>query len=149
MTLIKFKNDNSGKYAERMPYFSEFFNDFFDNMMTSDFRRSSTPAVNILEDDENFTVEVAAPGLSKEDFKVKVDNEILSISAEKKEEKNEKDQRYTRREFSYMSFSRTFNLPEIVDAEKVNAHYENGIMRITLPKKEEAKPKPAREIRVS
>lgn len=149
MTLIKFKNEPVSKYVERTPYFSELFNDFFDGMLTSDFRRTSTPAVNILESDQNFKLEVAAPGLDKNDFKINVDNDMLSISAEKKSEAHENNKSYTRKEFSYMSFKRSFNLPDLVDVENIQANYENGIMNITLPKKEEAKPKPIREIKVS
>ncbi|HKR05488.1 MAG TPA: Hsp20/alpha crystallin family protein [Bacteroidia bacterium] len=149
MTLLKFKNDQPVKYTERMPYFNEMFNDFFDGLLTSDFRRTSTPAVNIIENDDNFTLEIAAPGLAKEDFKINVDNDLLSISAEKKNEANEKNSRFTRKEFSYVSFKRSFNLPEIVDAESIHAVYANGVMALTLPKKEEAKPKPVREIKIS
>lgn len=149
MTLIKLKNDSAPKYADKMPYFNEMFNDFFDGLLSSDFRRTSTPAVNIIEDDDNFKLEVAAPGLAKDDFKINVDNDLLSISAEKKNETNEKNSRYTRKEFSYVSFKRSFNLPEIVDANSINANYENGVMTLTLPKREEAKPKPAREIKIS
>ena len=149
MTLLKFKNGQPVKYTERTPYFSDLFNDFFDGMLTSDFRRTSTPAVNILENDDSFKLEVAAPGLTKEDFKINVDNELLSISAEKKNETNEKNGRYSRKEFSYVSFKRSFNLPDMVDAENINAAYENGVMTLTIPKKEEARPKPAREIKIS
>ncbi len=149
MTLIKFKNQPAVKNADRMPYFSEMFNDIFDGMLSSDFRRASTPAINIIDNDDNFKLEVAAPGLTKEDFKINVDNDLLTISAEKKNETNEKNSRYTRKEFSYVSFTRSFNLPEMVDAEKINASYENGVMALTLPKREEAKPKPAREIKVA
>jgi HSP20 family protein len=149
MTLIKLKNDVAPKYAQKTPYFNDLFNDFFDGMLTSDFRRTSTPAVNIIENDDNFKLEVAAPGLTKEDFKINVEDDMLSVSAEKKNEINEKNSRYTRKEFSYVSFKRSFSLPEIVDVDHVNANYENGVMTLTLPKKEEAKPKPAREIKIS
>ncbi|MFI5218903.1 MAG: Hsp20/alpha crystallin family protein [Bacteroidia bacterium] len=149
MTLIKFKKDPVSKYVDRIPYFSEMFNDLFDGMLTRDFRSTSTPAVNIIDNDENFMLEVAAPGLQKEDFKISVDNDMLSISAEKKNEVNEKNNRYTRKEFSYVSFTRSFNLPEFVDADNIAANYESGVMTLTLPKKEEAKPKPSREIKVS
>lgn len=149
MTLIKFKKDNGAeRYMERFPQFSEMFNDFF-NTWPVDARRNTVPAVNISETDENFKIEVAAPGMSKEDFKLSVDNDMLTISAERKEEKDEKDTRYTRKEFSYVSFSRSFNMPEVVDSEKIGAAYQNGVMTITLPKKEEAKPRPPREIKVS
>lgn len=149
MTLIKFKKDNgTERYMERFPHFAEMFNDFF-NTWPMDSRRNTVPAVNISETGENFRIEVAAPGMEKEDFKISVDNDLLTISAEKKDEKDEKNARYTRKEFSYVSFSRTFNMPEIVDADKIEAAYHNGVMTITLPKKEEAKPRPPKEIKVN
>jgi HSP20 family protein len=92
---------------------------------------------------------MAAPGLTKEDFKINVENDVLTVSNEKKTETSEKNEKYTRKEFSYSSFLRSFTLPEIVDMEKINAGYENGILTLTLPKKEEAKPKSPREIKIS
>ncbi|MCC6383897.1 MAG: Hsp20/alpha crystallin family protein [Bacteroidia bacterium] len=124
------------------------FSDFF-NTWPGDSRRQSVPAVNISETDENFRIEVAAPGMNKEDFKISVENDLLTISAEKKEEKSDKNERFTRQEFSYVSFSRSFNMPEMVDTEKINASYNNGVMVIILPKQEEAKPKPVREIKIA
>src|SRR6187399_3512197 len=114
MTLLKFKNDSPAKYTESVPYFNEMFNDIFDGLMTGNFHKTSTPAVNIIENDDNFMLEVAAPGLKKDDFKINVDNDLLSISAEKKNEANSMNSRYTRKEFSYISFKRLFNLPELV-----------------------------------
>lgn len=149
MTLIKFKKDNGVKYTERMPVFSELFNEFFDNMFVPEIRRSTVPAVNIIETNDHFQLEVAAPGLAKEDFKINIEDDVLTVSAEKKNESQENNKQYSRKEFSYVSFRRSFNLPEVIDSEKVQATYENGIMSIVLPKKEEAKPKPAREIKVS
>ncbi len=152
MTLIKVKKENGmERYAERFPYFSEFFNDFFNtwNSWVMDTRRMNMPAVNILETDEHFKIEVAAPGMNKEDFKIQVDNDLLTISAERKDEKSEKDARYTRQEFNFVSFSRSFTMPEIVDAEKIAASYQNGVMTITLPKKEEVRPRPPREIKIA
>jgi HSP20 family protein len=111
---------------------------------------TTLPAVNIRETVENFEVEMAAPGMSKEDFKVELDGNMLTITSEKKSEHQEKDgKRYTRREFSYQSFQRSFQLPkEVVDAEKIEAKYENGVLRLLIPKKEEAKPKPAKMIEI-
>lgn len=149
MTLIKFKNEPVRRHTDNMPYFSELFHDFFDNMLSNDSRKNAAPAVNISENDNNFKLEVAAPGLSKGDLKISVDKDVLSVSAERKNETNEKNERYTRKEFSYVSFNRSFNLPEFVDSENITATYENGIMKVILPKKEEAKPKPSREIKVS
>lgn len=106
------------------------------------------PAVNIVERDDAFAIEVAAPGLAKEDFKIEVENDLLTISFEKKAEKEEKG-RYTKREFSYTSFSRSFTLPEgVVDADAIDARYENGVLHLNLPKREEVKPKPKRTIAI-
>ncbi|MFC4873904.1 Hsp20/alpha crystallin family protein [Negadavirga shengliensis] len=112
---------------------------------------STLPAVNVKENENRFQIEVAAPGLKKEDFKINFDNGRLTISSEKKTEREEKDgDRTTRREFSYQSFQRSFSIPEnTIDADKIMANYQDGILHITLPKREEAKPKPAREIKIS
>ena len=92
---------------------------------------------------------MAAPGLTKDDFKINIENELLTVSAEKKSEQNEKTEKYTRKEFSLTSFKRSFTLPDFADVEKIAASYENGIMALVIPKKEEAKPKPVREIRIA
>ena len=150
MTLIKFKNDVPVRNRERMPMWSDLINDLFENVVsTPDPKRATVPAVNIVETDENYRLEVAAPGLKKEDFKVSLENDILTISTEKKSEAVEKNEKYTRKEFSYSSFLRSFTLPEIVNTESINATYEHGIMTLVLPKKEEAKPKAPREIKIS
>ncbi|MFQ5448729.1 MAG: Hsp20/alpha crystallin family protein, partial [Saprospiraceae bacterium] len=94
-----------------------------------------------------FSIEVAAPGLAKKDFNVKVENEMLVISASHESQKEEKG-KYTRREFSCMSFQRSFILPDSVDAAAINAKYENGILKVALPKKAEAKPLPAKTIKI-
>lgn len=149
MTLIKFKNEPASRMMDRSPLmFNELFNDFFDNVLNNNVQRFTSPAVNITETDDNFKLSLAAPGLAKEDFKISIDNDLLSISAEKKEEKNSSGEKFTRKEFSFSSFKRSFSLPEHVDAEKVTAGYENGVMILVLPKREEAKPKPAREIKI-
>lgn len=145
MTLVKRTNG-------LFPNVPSFFDDFFvkDLMGWSNANNAygaSLPAVNIRQDENSFEVEVAAPGLSKEDFKVQVENDVLTISSEKENENQ--DRGYTRREFGYGSFKRTFTLPENqVDVEKVNASYNNGILHILLPKREEVKPKPARTIKI-
>lgn len=148
MTLIKFKNENPVLGRNRVPYFNDLFNDLFENVITTDFRKNTLPNVNIRETADRYILEMAAPGLEKEDFKVNLENEVLTVSAEKKSESDEKNEKYTRKEFSYSSFRRSFTLPEMVEAEKINARYENGIMMIDLPKKEEAKPKGPREIKI-
>ncbi len=113
--------------------------------------KTTLPAVNIIESDNEYQIEVAAPGMKKEDFKIDLDNNWLTISSEKKsEKKEEKKGNYTRREFSYQSFQRSFTIPEYeVDGDKISAKYCDGVLCINLPKREEAKPKPAREIKIS
>ncbi|GAB4197296.1 MAG: Hsp20/alpha crystallin family protein [Thermoflexibacter sp.] len=131
----------------------QFFNNEFFDWSNRNFSVTNTtlPAVNIKEDNDKFQVEVAAPGLKKEDFKVEVNHNVLSISSEKREEKTEGQEggTYTRREFSYQSFVRSFSLPESVDADKIEASYNDGVLVLNIPKKEEAKPKPARVIQIA
>lgn len=128
----------------------EFFGrDLLDNIFPAQ-TGISMPAVNVIDSNEEFRIEVAAPGLEKNDFKVDLDNRMLTISCEKeqKQEDNGND-RFMRREFSYTSFRRTFSLPEGVDAEKVKANHKNGVLYIHIPKKEEAKQKPPKQISIS
>lgn len=102
---------------------------------------TSVPAVNISEDEDKFTVEVAAPGKSKKDFNLELDKGVLTISSEEKneEEKKDKNGKFTRREFSYSSFKRAFSLPDSVDSDKISAEYKEGVLNISLPKREDAK----------
>ena len=106
------------------------------------------PAVNIKENEKDFELELAIPGRKKEDFNIEVDDHVLTISAETKSEENVKEENYTRKEFSYESFKRSFTLPETVNEDKINAAYEDGVLKFTLPKKEEALPKPKRMIEI-
>ena len=130
-----------------------FFNNDLMDWNLSNFAgpESSMPAVNVKESENEFNIEVAAPGMKKDDFSVSVDNDRLTISAERKDEKKDEDnENFTRQEFSYQSFQRTFQLPNnVVDADKIKASYNNGILNVNVPKREEAKPKPAKEIKIS
>jgi HSP20 family protein len=112
---------------------------------------TTIPAINIAETPDNFEVEMAAPGMTKNDFRVELDGNRLTISSEKNEEKELKEgERYTRKEFSYQSFQRTFQLPrDVVDADKIEAKYENGVLHLIIPKKEHAKQKPPKMIQIS
>ena len=104
----------------------------------------------LAETDDEFMLEVAAPGMKKDDFEVNLENDVLTVSSESKEEAEEKEAAYTRSEFSYQSFQRTFTLPEnMVDGDKIDAKYEDGILKLKLPKLEHAKKKPPRQITVS
>lgn len=106
------------------------------------------PAVNVKETDSIYELEMAIPGRKKDDIKIDIDKELLTISSEITKEKNETEENYTRKEFSFNAFKRVFTLPETVDADKINASYEDGILRFVLPKKEEALPKPKRSIEI-
>ena len=108
----------------------------------------SVPAVNIAEGDNEFTIEVAAPGFEKKDFKIDLDNDRLTIASAREANKEENNERYTRREFNFNEFSRTFTLPETVDGEKITAKHNDGILYVNIPKREEAWVKPAREIAI-
>lgn len=111
---------------------------------------TNLPAVNIRENDDNFVVELAAPGKTREDFKIELDNDMLTISSEVKEQETSGNVgKFTRKEFNYSSFKRAFSLPESVDTEKISATYENGVLVIGLPKREEAKVQPKRLIEIA
>ncbi len=145
MSLVKFSN--------QYPFWFDRFlgNDLFD-WTNQNYSNTNTtlPSVNIKESNETFEVEVAAPGFTKDDFKLELNHNTLTVSSEKKVENETKDgQHFTKREFSYQSFSRSFTLPNTADGEKIEAKYDNGILRVIIPKKEEAKPKPARVISIS
>lgn len=106
------------------------------------------PKVNIRDEAEGFELELAVPGMKKEDFKIEVDSDVLTISSERKDETQEKSEHYTRREFFQSSFKRAFTLPDSVDGSKIDATYEDGILKLALPKKEEAIPQPKRTISI-
>lgn len=127
--------------------FDTFFNDI--NRMEKPSFANTLPSVNVVENEENYRIELAAPGLTREDFKVNVHEDVLTISSEKKTEDEETKENYTRREFGYASFKRSFNLPETVDSDNIAATYNEGILHVTLPKKEEAKPKEPKMIEVA
>ena len=136
------------------PSVPSFFDDFFTRDLAGWSSANSTygtslPAVNIKEDDNNYEIEVAAPGLKKDDFKIEIENDVLTVSSEIDGKSEVKEDNYQRREFRYASFKRTFSLPEDkVNGDKVKANYLDGVLQITLPKKEEAKPKPVRTIKI-
>ena len=132
------------------------FNNLFDEFFTPNFPQAvvkngfaSRPSINVIETDEGYRIEVAAPGLSKEDFKVSIEKDLLTISAEKQNSEESKEEKFTRREFNFSSFKRSFHLPETVDAQNINASYENGVLHVGLAKREEAKELPARTIEIS
>ncbi|WP_224484575.1 Hsp20/alpha crystallin family protein [Robertkochia aurantiaca] len=141
MSLIRRSNANTFPSV-----FEEFFRpDWFGGMNDMNNR---VPAVNIKEKDNGFELELAAPGVKKEDFNIEVDQNVLTISTEQRNEKEETgdDGNYSRREFSYTSFQRSFTLPDTVNSDKIDASYEDGVLKLSIPKKEEALPKPKRMI---
>ncbi|AWW00952.1 Hsp20/alpha crystallin family protein [Arcticibacterium luteifluviistationis] len=128
--------------------FNTLFND--GEIFNESRQRQSTPAANVSESDEAFKIELAAPGFKKEDFKVNVDGKNLKISTVNAEEEQEEESKetYLRKEFSFSSFERLFYLPKSVDVDKIEASYIDGILNLSLPKREEAKPKEPRLINV-
>ena len=136
MSLIR--RNNGG-----FPTFRNMFSDLLDSEKFFDtdfFKKDWVPAVNVKENDNNFEIDVAAPGLKKEDFNVTVDNGVLTISSEAKTEKEEKEDNFTRKEFSYSAFSRSFTLPENVQEEGISAKYEDGVLKLSLAKTERSIP---------
>ena len=131
-------------------YLPSLVSDFWGEDMFPSFERerSLTPAVNIIEDNHDFKVEVAAPGLCKKDFKVQVEKNVLEISAEKEAEEVIENRRYLRKEFNFSEFKRTFSLPSSVDTEKIKASHKDGILTVEIPKKDEAIVKPRKQIEI-
>jgi|TARA_R110000868_G_scaffold103846_3_gene285769 HSP20 family protein len=153
MTLVKFKRRPFGNLMTQ-----DFFDtdDFFDNrawvrdMLPDSFwnGKRSEPALNIKETGDHFEIELAAPGFQKKDFEVTIDNGCLNITAEKSQSKEEKEDKFTRREFSYNSFERSLQLPENVKQEEIKAAYKDGILSFNLAKKEEAKKAPPKKVQI-
>lgn len=133
MSLVKNNNQKfPSLFSELLDYDKFFGNDFFKGF------ENNFPAANVIEGDKSYKIELAIPGFKKEDIKVNVENEVLTISAETKSEKDDKNEKYTRKEFSYNSFSRSFQLPKSANSEKVDAKYEDGLLKLEVAKKEEA-----------
>ena len=120
------------------PFFDDFFTGFFNSGggFRPEVQSQNKPSINIRKKEDGFEVELAAPGLKKEDFNVEVDKDQLIISADVSESSEEKKEGYTRREFNYQSFSRSFHLPEVADLENISASYDAGVLRISIPLKE-------------
>ena len=144
MALVRFNQQSTPSLFDRF-----FDSDLFFDWSNKNFLKTnaSLPSVNIKEKDDVYELSVAAPGFEKSDFKVEVNNDVLTISSEKKNESETKDdEKFTKREFCYESFSRSFALPELVDSDNIKAEYKRGILYVNIPKKEEAKPKEIRKI---
>ncbi len=139
------------RQSEAVPsMFNDFFrpwNEWFDNGGFMG-RTLSMPAVNISEAKDSYLVSLAVPGMKKDDFKVDVEGNMLTISSEKSETKEANEEKYTRKEYNYSSFSRSFTIPDDVEIEKIDARYQDGELKLTLPRKEEAKKSSAKKISV-
>ena len=144
MTLVKFNN----RTRNTAPYFNNVFDSLFSEALNKNLTIHKVPGVNILASETDYKIELAAPGLTKEDFQINLKKDTLSVWAEKKTEETEEKKDYTRKEFDYFSFARSFVLPESVDGEKITAEYTNGILNITIGKKDESK-SATKEIKVS
>lgn len=146
MSLVRFRTNPIERTFDQM--FKNVFNDDLDGFFVKPFASQTFPAVNVVEGKENFRIDFSVPGFSKGDFNIKLDGNILTVSGEKKAEVKKEEENYTMREFTHNSFSRSFTLPETVNPEQIGAEYTDGILKLTLPKREEVKQK-AIEIKVS
>ena len=129
-------------------YWDDFFNDRVFNSFNEAQCKTASPAVNVLEEDKEFVIEVAVPGLGREDFNIEVEDDVLSIFSVEKENKEDKKRNFTRKEFSYKSFKRSFQLPDTIDQDRIEASHKNGVLSISLFKKEEMVEKAPRHIEV-
>jgi HSP20 family protein len=136
MTLVKFGNGQKNYPVN--PFFNDVFDSILNDTFIGDKLISRVPAVNIAENENEFHIELAAPGLKKEDFKINLDKNVLSVSADKKVE-NVEGTKFSKREYNYTSFTRSFTLPETVDHSKIDAEYTDGVLKLTVAKREEAK----------
>ena len=139
MTLVKFNSDNKNNQRGLVPSLNNVFDSIFTDSFFSGGNAVMVPSVNIFETADSFQVELAAPGLEKSDFKISLDRKLLNVSVEKEQTNDTQDKSYSRKEFSYHSFVRSFTIPEGADEHGITANYENGLLNITIPKKEEAK----------
>ena len=129
-------------------YWDDFFNDRFYKHFNTSSSQTHSPAVNVIEDEKGYRIEVALPGVSRKDFKLEVEDDVLTISTEKKESKKDQQSNFLRREFNYQSFTRSFQLPETIDQENIQASHESGILTVNLPKREEVLQKAPKQIEV-
>mgnify|MGYP004525120275 CR=1 FL=1 len=134
MTLVNFNN----RTRNSAPYFNNVFDSLFSDALSKNYSISKMPAVNISENAEAYVIEVAAPGLNKADFQLNVKKDTLSLWVEKKAAEDQVEKDFSRREFDYSSFARSFRLPESVDADKISAEYISGVLYITVAKKDES-----------
>ena len=148
MTLIKFQHPRVKRFFENEVNFPG-FNNAFDSLLKMDYNYGEvTPSVNVTENDQEFTMEYLVPGFKKEEIKIALEQNVLTVKAERKSESTDEQKRYTRKEFSFNSYKRSFTLPESIDAEKLTAKHEHGILSIVIPKKTEDKTVTSKEIEI-
>ena len=129
-------------------YWDDFFNDKFFNVQDTTVKGKNSPAVNVLENEKGFSIELAAPGVAQEDFNIEVENDLLTISAEQREASKDSDIKYLRKEFGFNAFKRSFQLPDTINVASISARHNNGILSIELPKKAEVVENAHRQIKV-
>ncbi|GHN00816.1 heat-shock protein [Cytophagales bacterium WSM2-2] len=148
-TLVR---QNATLFPSLPSLLEDFFNrDWVDSTLANRSYSATLPAVNVIETNDDFIIDVAAPGMKRDEFKVELDNNVLTISSQREEKQQQQDEarNYTRMEFNYQSFQRSFTLPENkVEGEKISARYVDGILHITVPKKDDAKVKPIKQITI-
>lgn len=144
MTTSHLKRTNRNGWTN---LFDELFNTGLETFVGGDFS-NNIPAVNVISNKDGYQLELAVPGLTKEDINIDLDKQVLTISASKEQQENEEKPKFTRREFNYNTFKRSFKLPKTINIELIKADFENGVLSIELPKKEEAKEVPARSIEI-
>lgn len=149
MDIVKRNKSNGNQGSRENNFFPSPFNSLFDNVFSNENMIAKVPSVNVYETEHSFVLEFSAPGYKKEDFSIELENDLLSISGTYQSDNSEEQRTYTRREFGISTFKRSFSLPDSVDPEKIEASYENGLLKVTMMKREEAKPKPPKSIKVS
>lgn len=147
MTLLTVNKNAKNGQGRFLPMFDDVFNDFFGGSPVTSNMLNKGAAVNIRENNTAYYLEFAAPGFEKDEFKIDLENQVLTVSAEKKSDKTEESKQYTRREYVYSAFKRSFTLPESVKEDAIKAEYRNGILHVSIPKKEEEQ-KSKREITI-
>ena len=150
MTMFTVRPETGRVHAPRFSnLIGNIFENEFPNFLTNEYLKHTGPSVNIKETKDAYNIHLSAAGFEKDSFTVKVEDGLLTISAEAKEDKPEEGEKITRKEFTHASFKRTFTLPKTIVADKIGAGYENGILKVTLPKMEEAKAKGTIEVKIS
>lgn len=136
---------------QQRPRFANLLDSFIEREFSTGFERNcgSVPSTNIIERNDQYEIQLAVPGMSKEDFKMEVENNVLSISYEKKEEENKQEENYLRREYSLEGFTRSFTIPKHADAENIKARYESGMLYVAIPREDPEKLKLSKRIEIA